>query len=238
MIRIAIVDDDAVVQEHVRKQIKKILGEDKEIQIDCFGDGESILQEMRSGIKFHILLADIEMQPMHGIELGKRVIRESPDTYLVYLTAYPTFATDSYKLEAYQYILKEDMQKRLPEIIKRLVFKLKEEENGYRIIDTSTEVERLYYKNIILMQKEKNRKYVQYVTANRTYRERITLDDVLRAAQGQQFVRVGRSLAVNLTHITKLKEDMIFLDNGDQIEISRNRMREVKEQISTFWRRN
>lgn len=50
----------------------------------------------------------IEMSPVNGIEIGRKLLRADPDVYLVYLAAHPEYEFESYKLEVDQYILKEE----------------------------------------------------------------------------------------------------------------------------------
>ena len=68
--------------------------------------------------EYDIILLDIDLPGMNGIELGKKILRESKDTVLIYLTSYTEYAWESYMIEAYQYILKSNMEERLPLILR------------------------------------------------------------------------------------------------------------------------
>ncbi|HJB86011.1 MAG TPA: LytTR family DNA-binding domain-containing protein [Candidatus Dorea faecigallinarum] len=236
MIEIAVIDDDQETVKAVAGDIQESLSERSDIRISCFTDGESFLGQIEDGCRVDIVFADIEMSPVNGIEIGRKLLRADPDVYLVYLTAHPEYAFESYKLEAYQYILKEDIKTRLPELVSRLAAKIDKENNNSRMIGTSTYREKVYYRDMILIRKEKNRKYIQYVLADRTYRERLNMAEVLKELDSREFVLAKRGLAVNIRHIVRFEDNRLYMDNGEEIDISRHRMKEVKEQMHAFWR--
>jgi len=67
-------------------------------------EGLDLLQE--SG--FDVVVTDLKMAPMDGLEVVRRVKEESPDTHCIVMTAYGTIesAVDALKLGAADYILK------------------------------------------------------------------------------------------------------------------------------------
>ena len=60
----------------------------------------------------------------------------------------------------------------------RLMRKIDTEERQYRFIGSSLEMQKLYYRDIVYICKEKSSKYVRYITLHGDYRERITLEQV------------------------------------------------------------
>ena len=56
------------------------------------------------------------------------------------------------------------------------------------------------------------------------------------ASPGIIGVNAGAGLAVNIRHIVRFEDNRLYMDNGGEIDISRHRMKEVKEQMHAFWR--
>ena len=110
--RILLVDDDKLVCSSLRI----ILSADSEIVV--VGTGNSgkeglILYEQH---KPDILLIDIRMEPMSGLEAGEQLLSKYPDAKLLYLT---TFLDDDYIIRALHigakgYMLKQDYDSILP----------------------------------------------------------------------------------------------------------------------------
>lgn len=126
MIKIAVIDDEKNILDMVSETIKSAIELPDLADLDTFTEAELFLAEMEKGIEYDILFTDIELIGMNGVELGKQVLKRQPGIYLIFLTSHSEFATDSYIMDAYQYILKQDMKDRLPIILKRLIGKFVE----------------------------------------------------------------------------------------------------------------
>ena len=176
------------------------------------------------------------MEEVDGIQLVREVRRRCPGMYVVFITSFAEFAAESYVLEAYQYILKEDMDKRLPRVIRRLITRVKQREKQYRIIEKNSDMTKIYYRDIIYIYKVKASKYVCYVTKEGEIRERISIDKLFSELESKQFIFVERSYIVNMKHICKISDEVIYLEDGNRVVISQSRIPEVKRTINQYWR--
>lgn len=235
-INIAVIDDEVKILEMICNFIKMKLAQDNTVKIMAFSSGEKFLQQIERKERFDILLCDIEMNGIDGITLGKIVKQKQYGIYLIYLTSYPEFAAASYKINAYQYILKTDIEERLPRILYSLIAKIKAIGKDYKLMGTSNTKEKVYYSDIIYMYKEKGTKYVKYITAEKEFRERITLEKALEQLESGDFILVERGYIVNIKHITRIEKNIIHLTNNEQVVVSRLHIKEVKEQINLHWR--
>lgn len=110
--KIIIVDDDRLVA----LSLKTILESSPDVEVTATGaDGKEALSLYRRH-QPNILLMDIQMKPMSGIEAGRILLSEFPDARILYLT---TFSDNEYIMEALQlgakgYILKQDFESILP----------------------------------------------------------------------------------------------------------------------------
>ena len=105
MIGIAIVDDDKCTLEAAKQILLDITADYEYVQIDTFQSAACFLETLGMH-RYQILVSDIDMPGINGIELCKKVREKYLDIYIVFLTAYVEFAIDSYRMDAYQYILK------------------------------------------------------------------------------------------------------------------------------------
>ena len=68
-----------------------------------------------------LFFVDIELgDGITGLEFGRILRKKYPNRGLVFLTSHKEFAMESYEIEADQYILKEQMDKRLPGILAKV----------------------------------------------------------------------------------------------------------------------
>lgn len=136
MIRIAIVDDDSDMLQLIKECMADVI-DYTFVETETFASAEAFLHELMIGKRYDILLADISLPEMDGMELGKIVREKWPDMYLVFLTSYREYAADSYNIDADQYILKCNMGDRLWKVMKRLIERRNMENGHYRVVGTA-----------------------------------------------------------------------------------------------------
>lgn len=121
MFKIVIVDDDRQMQAIIRDKIKEKTDAFRDAKIQIFSSAEAFLAEAKQeehGEEGDLFFVDIELgDGITGLEFGRILRKKYPNRGLVFLTSHKEFAMESYEIEADQYILKEQMDKRLPGII-------------------------------------------------------------------------------------------------------------------------
>ena len=142
---------------------------------------------------------------------------------------------ESYRLEAYQYILKAEMEERLPRIVERLIEKVKKERNNFILLGSETERQKVYFRDIIYVQKDKGMKYVLYITKLGNFREREVLRKVRDKLDSKMFLPADRGSIINMKYIERISGDTIYLEGGYKLIISRSRVKKVKEDINRYW---
>lgn len=235
MIRIAVVDDEKAMRDMVCKCINEVIEENISVEISDYPSGESFLEQIMNGERFDILLTDIQMSEMNGMELGKEIRKANSEMYIIFITSYAEYAVESYMIEAYQYILKQDLEYRLPDVARRLIRMIDLDSKQFRMLKINEGTVKLYYKDIIYIYKDKGGKYVTFVTVDNEYRERIPLRQVFEELKSKTFVMVERGYIVNMKHIHRLSGDTIYLENNQSVKISRAKLVDVKKEINLYW---
>ena len=103
---IAVIDDDKLVA----LSLKTILESTGEITVAAIGSSGKEAIDIYRRHKPDVMLMDIRMEGMNGIEAGETILKESPGARILYLT---TFSDDEYIIKALNmgakgYILKQD----------------------------------------------------------------------------------------------------------------------------------
>ena len=109
---IAVIDDDKLVA----LSLKTILESTGKITVAAMGESGSEAVELYRKHKPDVMLMDIRMEGMDGIEAGEAILKEYPDARILYLT---TFSDDEYIIKALNmgakgYILKQDFESIAP----------------------------------------------------------------------------------------------------------------------------
>jgi len=82
--RILVVDDEKIVRALIRRFL-----EAQGHQVEIAEDGAQALERFH-GAAFDILITDLNMPRMGGVELTKRIKTEAPETIIIVLTGYAT----------------------------------------------------------------------------------------------------------------------------------------------------
>lgn len=121
MINIAIIDD----QNESRDLILQTLENSNQlIDLDfksfAYSSGEAFL-ECQENKKYDILILDIEMPGISGVELAKHLKNTHKNLVIVFLTSYEHHMKDAFGLNVHSYIMKENMTQDIPVVIKSLI---------------------------------------------------------------------------------------------------------------------
>ena len=105
---IAVIDDDKLVA----LSLKTILESTGKITVAAMGESGGEAVRLYRAHKPDVMLMDIRMEGMSGIEAGEVILKEYPDAKILYLT---TFSDDEYIIKALNmgakgYILKQDFE--------------------------------------------------------------------------------------------------------------------------------
>jgi len=114
MINVLLVDDDNIVCS----SLKIILSADPEIQVAGIGSNGAEGVDLYHRLKPDVLLMDIRMETMSGLEAGEKILMEYPEAKILYLT---TFLDDEYIIKALRigakgYMLKQNFESIIPSI--------------------------------------------------------------------------------------------------------------------------
>ena len=105
MISVAIVEDDERYAVILKEYLKKYEEEYREsIDVTRFEDGDEIVENYRS--QFDIILMDIEMRFMNGMEAAKKIREKDSQVIIIFITNMASYAIIGYAVDALDYVLK------------------------------------------------------------------------------------------------------------------------------------
>ncbi len=92
MLNIAVCDDESVEIEYLTqltRQWAKLT--ETAVSISCFASAEAFLFEYEENKDFDILLLDIQMNAMDGIELAEKIRENNSSVQIVFITGFPDY---------------------------------------------------------------------------------------------------------------------------------------------------
>ena len=90
MIKIAICDDDIVFTTRLEELIMDF-GRAYSFDVCIYFDGDTLLEAVKQGNCFDIILMDIEMKRMNGISAAKIIWKIDEDVQLIYISSHEEY---------------------------------------------------------------------------------------------------------------------------------------------------
>jgi len=115
--KILIVDDEQILRESLAGWLRR-----DDHEVDTASSGEEALEKLKE-CRFDILLVDIKMEGISGLEVLKQVKENDPDVAIIMITAYGSIPTaiEAIKNGAYDYLLKPFEPAELGVLIERII---------------------------------------------------------------------------------------------------------------------
>jgi DNA-binding NtrC family response regulator len=118
--RIAVIDDEPIVGREVKRGLSK-----GPYEIETFLDGESALQRLKR-VGFDLLLCDLRLPGISGLDLLKMVRKHSPWTEVILITAHSSVDTaiEAIQSGAFHYVIKPFKLAELKLLVRRALDKV------------------------------------------------------------------------------------------------------------------
>lgn len=242
MIRVGLCDDEPVLLEKLNKFVVDRYAENQIfVKVSAFEKPQALLYEIEDGAQFDLLLLDIEMPQIGGMELAERIKRLLPGALIIFITSHMEYVLDAYELSVFRYISKADFDERLTHALLDAAAMVEVQLRESYIIQSQNRLERIPLQNLLYITHEgKNALLVTDLPAageekSVCYRVRKTLQQVYGELDEKEFLFIDRGCIVNLSKIMSIRENCCILKDGTQLPVSQSRMQRLKDRLLEFW---
>lgn len=236
MVRIAICDDDkeaVTLHEDIVKHSLQACGIGYEIA--TYTQSSNLLFDITDDSFFYdLILLDIEMPGMTGMELSERIKPYLPNVKIIFVTSHIEYAIDAFELSIFRYVPKNNLDNRLVSAVVDAAKLIELETDREYVIQAAGRMEKIPYKDIFYVQRDSG-KNSMIVSSMGTSKVRKSLQQVFEELNTPEFIFIDRGYIVNIIQIMKISDGMAYLKNGETLPISRSHLQEVKQQINKFW---
>ena len=235
MIRIAICDDDVSFGKYLQNTVENCLEEHCiQHKIFVFHDSMNLYDNIKMGEKFELMLLDIEMPNLDGLQLIRKIKELLPDALTMFISNHEKYVYDVFCLEVFRFIPKNQVELRLCTALLDAVGKLQREKEKYYIIENRYGMERLPMHRIISISRDGKNSAFLLTDGTRT-QVRKTLSQVFEELPEGEFVWANRGTICNLAHVMKIKDEELELSNHTSVPVIRGKINELKIVIKNYW---
>lgn len=217
---IAVCDDNAPCVDILEKYFDKLQSKHKELKWKCFRSAEDVLGFYgNNGNKFDVLITDIEMEGMSGVELANNIRNRDEGVIIFFLTGHSEYAPECFYSEPMNFWLKPVSFETVKSDLNRARKRIARKGEYISVIENRREYN-VPCDDIIYVEKW-GRKIIIHVKYGE-YRINKSLADLQRELDTVKFIRVNQTFIVNMAYVRSLTKDEITLkDISGTIPIGR-----------------
>lgn len=225
--RIAVCDDSDADRQYIAGLVSCWAAKaDHNAQISTFPSAENFLFHYAERKDYDILLLDIEMGAIDGVTMAKQLRRDNGTVQIVFITGYSDYISEGYEVDALHYLMKPVKEEKLFLVLDRAVGKLSKNEKVLNF-EVRGEIVRIPIYQIRYVDVSGN-----YVTVHglQDLTVKMTLSE-LEKQLDDRFIRLGRSVVINLTQISRVTRTEIKLNDGTTLPLPRGAYDSVNRAI-------
>jgi DNA-binding LytR/AlgR family response regulator len=214
-----IIDDEPLAREGMQMHIESISYLKMMGSFSNAFDATEILQQG----KVDLIFLDINMPEISGLNFVKSLINPP---LIIFATAYPQYAVDSYELDALDYLIKPIRFDRFAKAVNKALNYLsllnskelyKNEvasfEENHIYLKMDRKFFKIYFKDILYI--EGLRDYVAIYTEGKKIVASMNVKSIHEKLPLKQFARISKSYIVNIAHILSFDSFNVYLENTD-----------------------
>jgi two-component system LytT family response regulator len=237
-LRVLIVDDEPLA----RRGIRQLLARHPDVAVAGEARNGAEAVELMQGLAPDVVFLDVQMPEFDGFAVLARV-EPSERPFVIFVTAYDTFAVQAFDEEAVDYLVKPLGESRFDHALARARERIRARRAG-----APSAPQRLVIpaagSDLVLDLSEINwieadDYYAAVHALGRRHLVRESLASLEARLDRGRFVRVHRSAIVNLAHVREIRapgggDAAVLLRDGTHIPVSRRRREQVAEAIRRF----
>lgn len=231
-IKIGLCDDEEHVHETISRIIEKYQHEREcKIEVIHFLSARELLEAEE---EIQILLLDIDMPQMDGIEAAFQLVEHGKDCIIIMLTSKRELFKEAFKIGAYRFVTKpidvDELEEALDDARNNLL--------GYAQVELKYS---MISCNILQYQIDYLQAcgdYVKIYVDEKVFESTRSLKSWKEELDSRLFIVCHKSYIVNLRSVSRIKKDTLLLKNGETIPIARRRRGETFKAFIEFDTRN
>lgn len=213
-----IVDDEPLARE----AIEMLINQTDDLDLTgSFNSPETATNFIGSNT-VELIFLDIQMPGINGIEFARTIPKE---TFVIFTTAYSEFATDSYEVDAIDYLIKPVKLERFRKAVEKArtyskLFKadyannnIEQVADDFFFVKADRRIFKIYFNNILFIQGLKD--YVVMHSENQKVITAMNIKTIYDQLPKDMFVRVSKSYVINVKHIGSVDNNTVYIGTNE-----------------------
>ena len=236
MFRVAICEDEKVVLDFENSLVNKwAAARGCSLELDSYISAEQFLFESEDKAPYDVLIFDIQMKNMNGMELAKKLRARGCDAVIIFVTGVPDYAIEGYEVGAVRYILKPVKPEVLKQLLDAAYAERQKKTEDYFVLGQGADLERISFEKIVYIEARGHYVFLKGIDFEREWKAGFA--ETAAAFEGRGFFCLRRGLMVNLAHVARITRTDCILDDGEALPVARGVYKELNEAFIAFFRK-
>lgn len=229
-LKIAVCDDEPLDRRQIEQMTLEILrAENLTCEFSVYANGAALLESLQGGARFQLLLLDVMMNELNGLELASALRKHGDNTAIIFISGNRELAMRGYEVAAQRYLSKPLQPEALREALLHCCRTLEKMEI---LLPTGKGQRRLAPSELVYAEAAERVTKLFLVGQQEEFSVKISALEALLPER--QFVLCHRSYLVNLGYIRYLRHRELELTTGVSIPVSKYRQAEVRRKLMNY----
>ena len=235
MFRIVLCDDSPADLMVLRGHLEQ-LKEKRPVDIISYTDGLDLLKDYKQKGFCDILVLDMRMKTMGGIEVAKHIRRLDDEVPILMVTATVDYAVEGYKVGAFRYIVKPVESGDFLSAVEELLDRQQKKQASIFSFPSINGTTKLMTDHIYYL--ESDLRTIRVVAKEGTFTFTGTISSLEEQLRTDGFIRIHKSFLVNVSHIYNIFKDSVTMDNKEVLPMSKHKRKEVNQEFLSYMEAN
>lgn len=207
-----------------------------DLVVECFINAAQLFSRIREeDYSPDLILMDIYMQGMTGIEAARALREMHNESTIVFLTSSREHALDAFRVNAAQYLTKPVSKEELFRFLDSLFVQNTEEHRKYVVLQADKKICRVAVQDIVYCEAQRKTQniYLADGTQLRLHMSMAGLEELLSGFS--EIVRAGNSYIINLRHIESLNGQELKMDTDRTLYVPRTSYQSLRTQYFNYY---
>ena len=211
-------------------------GQERSVTVEAFGSGESFWFRYEEERDYDVLILDIQMPGINGMELARRVREADGDIVIVFATGVSDYLEEGYEVEALHYLVKPLSQEKLERCMEKALKRRRQER--FVTVHGGEGILKISQERINYVEARGRGCCVGRVKVPEELEVRESLSEMESLLEPEEFMKCHRSYLCSIGNIRRIDRGSVEFDDGSSIPVSRRLYQQVNRRFMAYFRRN
>lgn len=204
-----------------------------DVKIYTFISAESFLFQYEDNLSLDVLLLDIQMKELTGIDLAKKLRNMKNDVGIIFITGLKEHVFEGYHVQAIDYLMKPVKEELLFNALSRSYENLSCVDK-FVLVEENNQIVKLKEKNIVYAESSSHSTLLY--TSDKIFRSNKGISYYEKELSTDLFYRCHRCYLINILKIESISKSQVELENNIIIPISRGKWENLNKSFLDFYR--